>query len=253
MLETNACVKKSPQGSLLLVGLGGGGLGDLDGDSLALGEELMTIGLVGVGELADAGGLGTIVGNKGSNTLDLTAVLSVDLDVDTVGVQLTVSDGVVPEPHEDGVSRGSRGGDLDIDGVLGGGDGSLQAVADDGLDDNPGLALVVRESVLAVSTTVGGTDRVLGLDGLAGLEGLTLRGRDGVLADGSADGVVGADGRVEVIVEGLALGRGGAAGEGAVAGAGGAETDVGFGHGGVGEDGEAGSGGHGDEGRLKHF
>lgn len=236
---------KREKGSLLL--------GDLDGDGLALGEELTTIGLVGVGELANAGGLGTVVGNEGCNTLDRATVLAIDLDVDTVGVQLTVSDSVVPEPHEDGVTGRSRGGDLDIDGVIGGGNSSLQAVTEDGVDDDPGLALVVRESVLAVSTTVGGTDGVLGLNGLTGLEGLALGGSDGVLADGRADGVVGADGRVEVVVDGLTLGGSGAAGEGAVARAGGAETDVGFGHGGVGEDGEAGSSGHGDEGSLKHL
>lgn len=37
-----------------------------------------------------------MVGDQGSNTLELTTVLALDLDIGTVRVQLTVADSVVP-------------------------------------------------------------------------------------------------------------------------------------------------------------
>lgn len=87
--------------------------------------------------------------------------------------------GCLPEPHESGLARGSVGRDLDRDRVrtL----STAEALTDHGLEDDPGLSVVVGQGPLAVSTAVRGTDRVLGLDGLASLEGGALGVWHGVL------------------------------------------------------------------------
>ena len=69
---------------------------DGDGDSLALGKELLAIGLGGEGELTNVRRALTVVGDQGSNALKLTSVLALDLDIGAVRVQLTVADCVVP-------------------------------------------------------------------------------------------------------------------------------------------------------------
>lgn len=80
--------------------------------------------------------------------------------------------GCLPKPHKGGLARGSIGRDLDRDRVrtL----GTAEALTDHGLEDDPGLAVVVGQGPLAVSTAVCGTDRVLGLNGLASLEDCAL-------------------------------------------------------------------------------
>lgn len=69
---------------------------DGDGDGLALGKELLAIGLGGKRELANVRGALAVVGDQRSNTLELTTVLALDLDIGAVRVQLTVADRVVP-------------------------------------------------------------------------------------------------------------------------------------------------------------
>lgn len=225
------------------------GLGDSDGDGLALGKQLVAVLVILAGELGDQGG-GAVVGNEGSQSSQLAAVRTLDLNIGTVGVQLTVADGVVPQPHEGDLARGGVGGDLDVGAVLAKVGHVAQAVADQGLDDNPGLAVVVRQGPLAVSTAVGGANVVVGLDGLAGLVDGTLAGEGSlVLADGEVDTAVDTDGGADVVVDALALGRGEAASKGAVAGAGGFEGDVGVDR----EDREGGNGESQDGGFEHHF
>lgn len=69
-----------------------------------------------------------------------------------------------------------------------------------------------------MSASVRSTDRVRGLDGLAGLVDGTLGVGHLVLTDGGVDGVLGADGSVDVVVDRLTGWRGWAACGASVAG-----------------------------------
>ena len=223
-------------------------LGTTDGDGLALGESFVAILVVGVGELANLERTRAVVGKQWHNSLDRAASLALDLNVDTVAVQLAVANGVVPDPLEGGLARGRARGDLDIHGIVAAVGDAAEAVADDGVDHDPGLAVVVGQGPLTVATTVSGANLVLGLDRLAGLVDGALGLDPGVLANGLADVVVSANGRGEVIVDGLAGGRGRAAGITAVAGAGAAHGNVSLGQGG-----ESSNGGDKDGGLEEHF
>lgn len=112
----------------------------------------VTIVLARVGELSNVDALGTIVCKQRFNTRNTSAAGALDLDISAVGVELSVADGVVPQPHEGGLARGSTIGDLDWDGIRR--RGIFQALTDQGLDDDPGFTIVVRQCPLAVSTAV---------------------------------------------------------------------------------------------------
>lgn len=228
-------------------------LGDVDGDSLALGKVLAAILVTSVGEFGDEDAL-AVVCNQWSNTLELTTVSALDLDVSTVAVKLTVADSVVPEPLEnDPVARRCVLGDLNVDRVRSTALDAAETVADDGLDDNPCLTVVVREGPLAMTTAVAGTDRVLGFDGLASSVGGGAGGASRVFAEGLILSAVNTDGRIDVIVDRLALGGSGAALEASVAWAGLAEAGVGLCRGGDGEKGQAGCSRSEDGGFEDHF
>ena len=240
----------------------GVGLGNLDGNGLALGKQFVVVVILGGRELGDRCRLGAIVGDEGLNTLDRSTVRSLDLDINTVRVQLTVADGIVPEPLEGGLAGGSILGDGNTDRVRARVGDTAQALTDQGLDDDPGLAIVVGQSPLTVSTSVSSTNVVGGLDGRTGLDDsallldtsvlLVVRGGEKkqrrrnmstscgtrenswsrcvqvsrlYLADWEVDGVVGSDRGSDVVIR--ASSSGGASSEGTIARARGLQGDVG--------------------------
>jgi len=121
------------------LGLAGG---NSDSDGLAAIKKCAAILVAGVRELADERAV-SVVSNQRSNSLDLSTLLALDRHIHTVGVQFTVSDGVVPEPHEGRLARGCAFGNRDIHRVGATVGDVPQAIADQGLEHNPVLASVV--------------------------------------------------------------------------------------------------------------
>lgn len=85
--------------------------------------------------LRDEGASWAIVGKEGGDSGERATVGTLDDDVGTARVELTVALVVVPDPIEDGGTRGGVGGDGHIDSVGAAGGGVGQAVAELILDD----------------------------------------------------------------------------------------------------------------------
>lgn len=83
----------------------------------------------------DEGASGSIVSKHWGDSGEGTSVGALDDDVGTAGVKLTVTLIVVPDPVEDGGTRGGVGGDFHVDGVGAAGGSLGQAVAELVLDN----------------------------------------------------------------------------------------------------------------------
>jgi hypothetical protein len=177
-----------------------------DSNGLAAIKKFTAIAVAGVGELADEGAI-TVVSNQRSNSLDLSTLLALDRHIHTVGVQFTVADGIVPEPHEGRLARGCAFGNRDVHRVITTVGDVLQAIADQGLEYHPVLAPIIREGPLAVSTSVSSTHTVGGLDFLTSLVSDALSLRDCVLADREVFPAMHTDRGVDVIINFLSFGR----------------------------------------------